>query len=171
MGGPGGGGRGGFGGRGAAADAAVPADTADADPVDRGRRSRTRRPGGDISAFGNRVNRGRGQWRGMLSYTFANSALDAKNYSLNGQEQLKPAFASNRITATGGGALVIPHLINSPTTYIMLSYNGTLGRQGYTQNPTVPTALERPAISRRPSSVDRRCRFSTRRRALHFPAT
>ena len=127
-GGPGGGfgGRGGdFGGRGG----------------DRG--DRRRRTPGDISAFGNRINRGRGQWRGMLSYTFVNSALDAKNYSLNGQEQLKPAFASNRISATGGGALVIPHLINSPSTYIMISYNGTLGRQGTTSNLTVPTAAER----------------------------
>jgi hypothetical protein len=108
---------------------------------DRGQRGR--RTPGDISAFGNRVNRGRGQWRGMLSYTFVNSALDAKNYSLNGQIQSKPAFASNRISATGGGALVIPHLINSPTTYVTISYNGTLGRQGYTTNPTVPTAAER----------------------------
>src|SRR5208282_3948699 len=104
---------------------------------DRGDRGSRRRTPGDISAFGNRINRGRGQWRGMLSYTFVNSALDAKNYSLNGQEQLKPAFASNRISATGGGALVIPHLINSPSTYIMISYNGTLGRQGTTSNLTV----------------------------------
>jgi hypothetical protein len=102
-----------------------------------------RRTPGDISAFGNRVNRGRGQWRGMLSYTFVNSALDAKTYSLSGQEQVKPAFASNRISATGGGALTIPHIINSPNTYLMLSYNGTLGRNSYTSNPTVPTALER----------------------------
>lgn len=136
MGGPGGpggfgGGPGGFGGRGRG------------DFGGRGDRGeRGRRPPGDISAFGNRINRGRGQWRGMLSYTFNNSALDARNYSLSGQVQEKPAFASNRISATGGGALVIPHLISSPSTYITISYNGTLGRQGYTQNPTVPTALE-----------------------------
>jgi hypothetical protein len=108
-----------------------------------GDRGRTRRTPGDISAFGNRVNRGRGQWRGMLSYTFVNSALNAKSYSLSGQEQAKPAFASNRISATGGGALVIPHVINSPNTYIMLSYNGTLGRSSSSSNLTVPTATER----------------------------
>lgn len=125
RGGGGPGGPGGFGGRGG----------------DRG--DRRRRTPGDISAFGNRVNRGRGQWRGMLSYTFANSALDAKNYSLNGQEEAKPAFASNRISATAGGALVVPHtFINSPGTYIIFSYNGTLARNGVTTLGTVPTPQE-----------------------------
>ncbi len=144
-GGPGGGGPpGGFGGRGGGGPGGFRGGDRGGDTGRGGdRRDRTRRPGGDISAFGNRVNRGRGQWRGMLSYTFVNSALDARNYSLNGQLQAKPAFASNRISATAGGALIIPHLIKDPNTNIMISYNGTLGRQSYTSDQTVPTALER----------------------------
>ena len=158
-----------------AVDAAAPAVAAwrwiSADAAVIGDGDRQRRTPGDISAFGNRVNRGRGQWRGMLSYTFVNSALDAKNYSLNGQSQLKPAFASNRISATGGGALVIPHIINSPTTIHHHQLQRHVGPAGLHAEPHGPDG----ARTHRRFLADLRARiagadFRSRRPALPSPA-
>src|SRR5262249_53045661 len=73
--------------------------------------------GGRGFAFG-RGGRGFGTTRprGNLSYTLADSALDAAPYSLTGQPGSKPEYLQNRFSASIGGPLVIPKLVKSTTT-------------------------------------------------------
>ena len=100
--------------------------------------------------FGNRVNRGRGrQFQGNVTYTFANSALNAAPYSftapqlLGGQSVPKAAYALNRFGLSLGGPLNIPGLFHSDKTFWFLNYNGTRSRNGFDRITNVPTAAER----------------------------
>ncbi len=93
--------------------------------------------------FGNRMNRGRNQLRGMAYYSFRNSALDAKPFSITGAEQSKPSYAQNRFGVNVGGALRIPKLLKGDRTFFFLNVTGTLGKNPFDQLATVPTALER----------------------------
>jgi trimeric autotransporter adhesin len=102
---------------------------------------RARTPGFRASTFGNR--RRANQIHGMLSYEFGNSAVNAKPFSITGQEVAQPAYAQNRFSAVVGGPLVIPKLVNDPSTFFFLSYFGTRNRTPNTFTETVPTALER----------------------------
>jgi trimeric autotransporter adhesin len=100
--------------------------------------------GGRGFAFG-RGGRGFGTTRprGNLSYTLADSALDAAPYSLTGQPGSKPEYLQNRFSASIGGPLVIPKLVKSTTTNYTFTYTGTRNRNPYDVFSTVPTLLER----------------------------
>ncbi len=98
-------------------------------------------PGG---AFGNRAGRAnRDTIRGAVFFTVGNSALNARPFSLTGQELANPAYGSERFGLSAGGALKIPHLINSPKTFFFLNYTGLLSRTPYSAFATLPTTLER----------------------------
>lgn len=131
-GGRGGFGGGGFGGRGGAMGRGGPG----------GRQQRGPTAGRNAS-FGNRIGRGRQGMRGNLNYTFANSALNARSYSLTGQTVAKPAYASNRFGISLGGPLRIPKIIDSPNTFLFLNYSGNIGRTGRSFTSTVPTDVLR----------------------------
>ena len=81
--------------------------------------------------------------RGNLSYTLADSALDAAPYSLTGQPITKPEYMQNRLSASLGGPLVIPKLVKSTTTNYTVTFNGTRARNPYDAFSTVPTLAER----------------------------
>ena len=110
-----------------------------------------RRPGGPNSqrgfgnpSFGNRANRNRrDQIRGQASLTVGNSAFNARQYSLTGQDFVKPSYGSARFGLSAGGALNIPHLIHSTQTFFFVNYNGTRSRTPYDAFATVPTDMER----------------------------
>ena len=124
-GGGGGGGRPGFGGG----------------PGGRGRNGGGPPPGG---VFGNRAGRAnRDTIRGSAFFTIGNSALNARPFSLTGQQLANPAYGSERFGVSLGGALKIPHLINSPKTFFFLNYTGLLSRTPYSAFATLPTSLER----------------------------
>ena len=93
-------------------------------------------------AFGNHRG-GRGLYTGGLSLIFDNSALDARPYSLTGQNTPKPAY--NRITgiATLGGPLRIPHLLRIHAPNVFAAYEWTRSVNATTQSSLVPTAAER----------------------------
>lgn len=93
-------------------------------------------------AFGNHRG-GRGLYTGGLSLILDNSALDARPYSLTGQNTPKPAY--NRITgiATLGGPLRIPHLLGIHAPNIFAAYEWTRSVNDTTQSALVPTAAER----------------------------
>jgi len=93
--------------------------------------------------FGNRAARNRNAIRGQATFTVGNSALNARQYSLTGQEFAKPSYGSARFGLSAGGALNIPHLIHSNQTFFFLNYNGTRSRTPYDAFATVPTDLER----------------------------
>jgi hypothetical protein len=72
-----------------------------------------------------------------------NSALNAAPFSLNGRSIPKPS--SNRIgyTATIGGPMVIPKLLNWQRASFNVTYQGTVSRTAYNGVGTVPTQAER----------------------------
>ena len=99
--------------------------------------------GGQGAFIGNRRNAARRQIRGSLFYTFANSALNAAPFSLNGQNDTKAAYAQNRFGFNIGGPLEIPKLFRSDSTFFFINYTGSLVRNGTTLTSTVPTLAER----------------------------
>jgi hypothetical protein len=128
MGGPGG--RGGFGG---------PGGWRDGPGGPRG----PMRPGARDANFGNRMARNRNRIHGAAFFNLDNSALDARPFSLTGQEVAKPSYAQARFGGVLGGSLNIPKLVHSDRTFFFLSYFGTRSRQPYSAVSTVPTADER----------------------------
>ena len=93
-------------------------------------------------AFGNNRRGPRSLYSGNLGFTLDNSALDARPFSLTGQDT--PRAAYNRFTglASFGGPLKIPHLIrNGPTVFV--NYQWTRNRNASTQPALMPTDAER----------------------------
>ena len=70
-------------------------------------------------------------------------ALDTAPFALNGQPTVKPDYFQQRLGATLGGPLVIPHLVNSPRTFFFVNYTGNHSRNPYDAYSTVPTLAER----------------------------
>ena len=101
-------------------------------------------PFGMNQAFGNN-RRGFGSlYNGNVSLSADNSALDARSYSLTGQDTPKAAY--NHLTAgmSFGGPLRIPHLIplrSAPNFFI--GYQFQRNRTGVTDSALVPTADQR----------------------------
>jgi len=118
-----GGGRGGFGGPGGART-----------PSARGGRG----PG---AQFGNR--RRQNQIRGQMSFTLANSAVNAKPFSLNGLDIPQAAYAQSRFSLIVGGPLSLPKLVKDPSTQFFITYFGTRARDPELFTETVPTDAER----------------------------
>lgn len=129
---------GGFGGRGGPGGG--PAGSRREQAARAARRTAARR--GEAS-FGNRRRRGRDAIRGMASFSFSNSALDARPYSLTGQLVPKPSFATARFNLAAGGALHIPKLIESERTFFFVNYSGNRSRNPSSDVATVPSLLER----------------------------
>ena len=128
-GGPGGGPGGGFGGPGGGRGGGLGGN--------RGRGG----PGGPGAQFGNR--RAASQIHGMAFFTLGNSVLDAKPFSINGEDLPQPAYASSRFGFLLGGPLVIPKIVKAPSTFFYLNYTGTRARAPYSAVETVPTEAER----------------------------
>jgi len=120
----GGGGPGGFGGRG-------------------GRGGRGGPGRGNFASFGNARRNNRMRYNGNIGFTLDNSALDAQQYSLTGQQTPKPAYAKSRMTAMFGGPLKIPHLLSGEHTTFTINYQLARQRNGSTWTGTMPTAAER----------------------------
>lgn len=80
---------------------------------------------------------------GVLSARLDNSALNAKPFSITGEDIHQPAYAQSRFSAAVGGPLVIPKIIKDPGTFFFFNYFGTRNRNPYTAVETVPTQLER----------------------------
>ncbi|HXM46169.1 MAG TPA: carboxypeptidase-like regulatory domain-containing protein, partial [Bryobacteraceae bacterium] len=96
------------------------------------------RPG---AQFGNR--RAPSQIHGMMFITLANSAVNARPFSITGQEVPQPPYASSRFGFLVGGPLVIPKIVKDTSTFFYVNYTGTRSRQSYSAVEIVPTALER----------------------------
>ncbi len=73
--------------------------------------------------------------------------LDARPFSLNGQERAKSSYANNRFGVNIGGPVVIPKLFDlSRALNFTVTYNGTLSRNPYDATATLPNATERNGI-------------------------
>jgi hypothetical protein len=138
--GPGGGGGGGRGGGGGGFQAGGGGGGRGGQNARNGRGGRG--PGGVLPSFGNR-RRDRPTYNGNLALNARNSVLDAKPYSLNGQNAPKPSYASNQLSATLGGPLRIPKIYSNDRLLFQFSYTGSRARNPYNSVSTVPTEAER----------------------------
>ena len=82
-------------------------------------------------------------YNGSVSLTAQNSVLNAAPFSLNGFPSNKPYSSTNNFTATVGGPMVIPRLVNWPRASFNITYQGSLNRNGSNLLGAVPTAAER----------------------------
>ena len=78
----------------------------------------------------------------MFGFILNNSALDAQNYSLTGQDTPKPSFNQFQGVATLGGPLRIPRLMpNGP--FFFIGYQWTHNKNSSTQTGLMPTEAQR----------------------------
>jgi hypothetical protein len=109
-------------------------------------------PFAQLAAFGNNRNGTKGLYNGGIGVIFDNSGLDARPFSLTGQNTPKPAY--NRIigVATLGGRLRIPHLwAKGPNFFV--GYQWTRNRNATTQSALVPDSAERAGNLSNPSNA------------------
>ncbi len=104
-------------------------------------------PGGPMMIGGRGGRFNLNQPHGFLYFQDDNSGLDARPYSLSGQQSDKASYNTIRFGAMVGGPLKIPHLFDwSKTTFFTFGWNGTRGSTPFDQFSTVPTAAERQGI-------------------------
>ena len=95
------------------------------------------------TSFGNRSGPSAGSIRASAYYSFANSAMNARPYSLTGQGLVQPSYGTNSFGISVGGPLVIPRLFGSDKTFFYINYSGVRSRYPGTAFTTLPSALER----------------------------
>jgi hypothetical protein len=100
-------------------------------------------------AFGNYRKGAHGLYNGSLGLILDNSALDARPFSLTGQNTLKPSYSHVQGVATLGGPLKIGHLFkNAPVFFV--GYQWTRNRNATTQTSQTPDTAERSGAFTRP---------------------
>ena len=109
----------------------------------RGGNAGNRRPGQVAGAtFGNRRRRTQAI-HGQASFTLANSAVNAKPFSINGLDIPQAAYAQSRFSFIVGGPLIIPKLAHDSKTQFFITYFGTRAKNPRLFTETVPTQLQR----------------------------
>jgi trimeric autotransporter adhesin len=99
-------------------------------------------PFAQSAAFGNNRRNLRGLYNGMFGFILNDSALDANNFSLTGQDTPKPSFSNFQGVATLGGPLRIPRVMpNGP--FFFIGYQWTHNRNSSTQTGLMPTEAQR----------------------------
>jgi hypothetical protein len=100
------------------------------------------RPG--AMAFGNNRRNPRQMYTGSLNINEANSILDAKTYSLSGQNLAKPYMNNTNVTGNIGGPFKIPKLLDGSKGQFQINFTVRRSRNG-NESPltTMPSALER----------------------------
>jgi hypothetical protein len=92
-------------------------------------------------AFGN-GRRGPGSmFNGALMFAESNSALNARNYSLTGQDTAQPAYNNATFGGQFGGPLWIPHVLRRNGQFY-IGYQGTRNRNATTNPTLMPTVQE-----------------------------
>jgi hypothetical protein len=97
---------------------------------------------GAYASFGNR-RRDRPTYSGSANYTARNSVLDARPFSLTGQDAAKPSYAQNNFGFNFGGPLRIPKIVSLDRSTIYFTYQGSRSRSPYNGVSTMPSAAER----------------------------
>lgn len=93
-------------------------------------------------AFGNNRRNLRSLYNGNFGFVLNNSALDARSYSITGQDTLKPETNHFTGLATFGGPIRIPHLIpNGPN--FTFNYQWVRDRTANTTPGLMPTLAQR----------------------------
>ncbi len=106
-------------------------------------------PFSQAAAFGNNRNRPASLYTGGIGMIVENSALDAKPFSLTGQNTPKPEYSDLTGVITLGGPIRIPHVLrNGPNFFV--GYQWTRDRNADTQAALVPDLAERNGILSNP---------------------
>ena len=82
-------------------------------------------------------------YRGNLSTILDNSVLDARSFSITGQDTPRQAYNHLRFGGTFGGPLSIPHLFRTQNGNFFVAYQGVRNRNASTSTSLMPTAAER----------------------------
>ena len=98
---------------------------------------------GNNAFIGNRARGNTNRITGSLFYTFGNSVLNARPFSIDGLEAPKAAYSQNKFGVSAGGPLFIPKLFNFDKITWFFNYTGNLLRNGVDQPSSVPTAAQR----------------------------
>ena len=99
-------------------------------------------PFAQLAAFGNSRQASNTLFTGGLGVILENSALDARSFSLTGQDTPKTAYNHVQAVATLGGVLKIPHLMPKGVNFFA-GYQWTRNRDAATQAALMPDALMR----------------------------
>ena len=99
-------------------------------------------PFAQIAAFGNNRNSRAGLYTGGIGVILDNSALDARPFSLSGQDTPKARYNQLTGVATFGGPLKIPHIFHTAPTFFV-GYQWTRDRDANTESALVPDTSER----------------------------
>jgi len=93
-------------------------------------------------AFGNSRPGMRSLYNGSLGFSLDNSALDARTFSITGQDTPKPG--TNNFTGRGtfGGPIKIPHLINNGP-FFFVAYQWLRNRTAQSTDGLMPTLAQR----------------------------
>ena len=94
------------------------------------------------AAFGNNRRPGRWPYNGNFGLLLDHSSLDARRFSLTGQDTARPAYSKVTGVASFGGPIRIPHLLRNGPNFT-LNYQWTRNRSADTQSTLMPTLLER----------------------------
>ena len=101
-------------------------------------------PFAQLQAFGNNRRGVRSLYNGSVGFNNLNlSALDARNYSLTGQNTIKPSVTQIQGLAAFGGPLKIPGLLERNGPNFTVNYQWLHNSTGQTQTGLVPTAAQR----------------------------
>jgi trimeric autotransporter adhesin len=95
------------------------------------------------ASFGNRRGGRRSQYNGNANFSLDNSALDARPFSLTGQDTPQAAYAKLRTSVMFGGPLKIPHLVDGTKSSFNINYQFARTRNGSTFSGLMPTMAER----------------------------
>jgi hypothetical protein len=82
-------------------------------------------------------------YRCDLSAILDNSVLDARSFSITGQDTPRQAYNHLRYGGTFGGPLSIPHLFRTNNGNFFVAYQGVRNRNASTSTSLMPTAAER----------------------------
>jgi hypothetical protein len=98
---------------------------------------------GNAAFIGNRAQGNNNRLTGSIFYTFGNSALNARPFSIDGLSAPKAAYSQNRFGVSAGGPLAIPKLFSFDKITWFFNYTGNLLRNGVDQPSSLPTAAQR----------------------------
>jgi hypothetical protein len=99
-------------------------------------------PFAQLAAFGNNRNGSNSLYNGGIGVILDDSALDARQFSLTGQDTPKPSYSRITGIATLGGPIRIPRLWKNPP-FFFIGYQWTRNNTATTQSGLVPTTAER----------------------------
>ncbi|MGH9481217.1 MAG: carboxypeptidase regulatory-like domain-containing protein, partial [Terriglobales bacterium] len=101
-------------------------------------------PFGMSPAFGNARPRLGSMYNGGIGLIWGSSALDARSFSLTGQNTPKPNYNNLTGLLQFGGPLVIPHLLNlNQAPFVFVAYEKAANLNAVNTSALVPTVAER----------------------------